>query len=174
MPPGQGRRMRRNVLPKLIGGLNTANAIHRWINFYPPFLGAGIRVRHIGTDLKSFDVEMKLRWWNANYVGTQFGGSLFSMTDPFYMLMVMANLGSEYVVWDKAATIRYRKPGKGAVRAEFRLTDAQLDDIRDKLKTLPKYDAIFTVEVKDEQGIVIAEVEKILHVRKKETTEPTT
>src|SRR5579871_1630193 len=169
--PLQGRGMRRNVLPKLLGGLNTSNLIHRWINFYPPFLGAGIRVRHIAADMKAFDVEMKLRWWNANYVGTQFGGSLFSMTDPFYMLMVLANLGSDYVVWDKAATIRYRKPGKGTVRAEFRLTDAQLDDIRDKLKTLPKYDAIFNVEVKDEQGIVIADVEKILHVRKKERTQ---
>jgi Domain of unknown function (DUF4442) len=89
------------------------------------------------------------------------------MTDPFYMLMLMANLGSDYIVWDKAASIRYRKPGKGTVRAEFRLTDAQLDDIRDKLKTLPKYEPVFQVQVKDESGIVIAEVEKLLHVRKK-------
>ena len=162
--------MSRTVLPKLLGGLNTAKAIHRWINFYPPFLGAGIRVKRLAPDMKSIDVEMKLRWWNANYVGTQFGGSLFAMTDPFYMLMVMANLGRDYIVWDKAASIRYRKPGKGTVRAEFRLTDAQLDEIRDRLKTLPKYDAVLRVEVKDEQGTVIAEVEKVLHVRKKETT----
>jgi len=82
--------------------------------------------------------------------------------------MLMANLGRDYIVWDKAATIRYRKPGRGTVRAEFRLNDAQLDDIRDKLKTLPKYEPVFTVEVKDEEGTVIAEVEKLLYVRRKE------
>jgi acyl-coenzyme A thioesterase PaaI-like protein len=118
--------------------------------------------------MKSVDVEMKLRWWNANYVGTHFGGSLFAMTDAFYMLMLMANLGSEYIVWDKAASIRYRKPGRGTVRAEFRLSDAALDDIREKLKTLPKYEPVFRVEVKDEQGNVIAEIEKLLHVRRKD------
>jgi acyl-coenzyme A thioesterase PaaI-like protein len=159
--------MSRNVLLKLLGG-SSAHTLHRWINFWPPFLGAGIRVQHIAPDMKSIDVEMRLRWWNANYVGTHFGGSLFAMTDAFYMLMLMANLGCDYVVWDKAATIRYRKPGKGTVRAEFRLTDAQLDDIGEKLKTLPKYEPVFKVEVKDEQGTVIAEVEKVLHVRKKD------
>jgi len=102
-------------------------------------------------------------------VGTQFGGSLFAMTDAFYMLMLMANLGRDYIVWDKAATIRYRKPGRGTVRAEFRLSDAQLDDIRDKLKTLPKYEPVFAVDIKDEQGTVIAEVEKLLHVRLKDS-----
>ncbi|HLZ43662.1 MAG TPA: DUF4442 domain-containing protein [Candidatus Sulfotelmatobacter sp.] len=159
--------MSQNVLLKILGGSRT-HALHRWINFWPPFLGAGIRVRRIAPDMKAIDVEMRLRWWNANYVGTHFGGSLFAMTDPFYMLMVMANLGRDYIVWDKAASIRYRKPGKGTVRAEFRLTDAQLDDIREKLKTLPKYEPVFKVEVKDEQGSVIAEVKKVLHVRKKD------
>ena len=159
--------MTRNILLKLLGG-SEAHALRRGVNLWPPFLGMGIRVRRIAPDMKSIDVEMKLRWWNANYVGTQFGGSLFTMTDAFYMLMLIANLGRDYIVWDKAATIRYRKPGNGTVRAEFRLTDAQLDDIRDKLKTLPKYEPVFTVEVKDEQGTVIAEVEKLLHVRRVE------
>src|ERR1700681_1061798 len=118
--------------------------------------------------MKAVDVEMKLRFWNANYVGTHFGGSLFAMTDPFYMLMLMANLGRDYVVWDKAAKIRYRKPGRGTVRAEFRLSDSQIDDIREKLKTLPKYEPVLSVEVKDDTGVVIAEVVKVLHVRKKQ------
>jgi uncharacterized protein YxjI len=85
------------------------------------------------------------------------------------MLMVMANLGVDYIVWDKASNIRYRKPGKGTVRAEFRLTDAQLEDIREKLKTLPKYEPTFRVEVKDESNEVVAIVEKLLHVRKRES-----
>src|SRR6201997_4429785 len=160
--------MTRNVLLKLLGGSRRSHALRRSVNLWPPFLGAGIRVKHIAADMKSIDVEMKLRWWNANYVGTHFGGSLFAMTDAFYMLMLMANLGLDYIVWDKAASIRYRKPGKGTVRAEFRLTDAQLDEIRERLNTLPKYEPVFSVEVKDEQGTVIAEVEKLLHVRKKQ------
>jgi acyl-coenzyme A thioesterase PaaI-like protein len=126
----------------------------------------GIRIQRIAPDMKAVDVEMKLRFWNANYVGTLFGGSLFAMTDPFYMLMLMANLGRDYIVWDKAATIRYRKPGKGTVRAEFRLSDGQIDEIRERLKTMPKYEPVFTVEVKDEAGVVIAEVEKVVHVRR--------
>ena len=164
--------MSRSILLKFLGGAKSSHALRRWVNLWPPFLGAGIRVKRIAPDMKSVDVEMKLRWWNANYVGRHFGGSLFAMTDAFYMLMVMANLGSEYIVWDKAASIRYRKPDRGTVRAEFRLTDSQLDDIREKLTTLPKYEPTFKVDVKDEQGTVIAEVEKLLYIRKKhfETT----
>jgi hypothetical protein len=158
----------RSVLLQLLGGRKSSHALRRWVNLWPPFLGMGIRVRHIAPDVKVVDVEMKLSFWNANYVGTHFGGSLFAMTDPFYMLMLMANLGRDYVVWDKAATIRYRKPGRGTVRAEFRLSDSQIDDVREKLKTLPKYEPVFFVEVKDAAGVVIAEVEKMLHVRKKE------
>jgi len=164
--------MSRNVLLKILGGAKNPAHLRRWINFWPPFLGAGIRIRYISPDTKAVDVEMKLRFWNANYVGTHFGGSLFAMADPFYMLMLMANLGRDYIVWDKAASIRYRKPGKGMVRAEFRLSDAQLDDIREKLKTLPKYEPTFQVEVKDESGEVVAVVEKLLHVRRKQTDTP--
>jgi hypothetical protein len=159
--------MTRSVLLQLLGGTRKSHALRRWINLWPPFLGAGIRITHIASDMKAVDVEMKLRFWNANYVGTHFGGSLFAMTDAFYMLMLMANLGRDYVVWDKTATIRYRKPGRGTVRVEFRLFDNQIDDIREQLKTLPKYEPAFSVEVKDEAGVVIAEVEKLLHVRKK-------
>ena len=156
-----------SVLLQLLGGTKSSRALRRWINLWPPFLGAGIRVLRISPDMKAVDVKMKLRFWNANYVGTHFGGSLFAMTDAFYMLMLMANLGRDYIVWDKAATIRYRKPGRGTVRAEFRLSESQIEDVREKLKTLPKYEPVFVIEVKDEAGVVIAEVEKVLHVRKK-------
>ncbi len=160
--------MNRSVLLQLLGGSKESRALSRRINLYPPFLGAGIRIVHVAPDMKAIDVEMKLRWWNANYVGTHFGGSLFAMTDPFYMLMLMHHLGRDYIVWDKSATIRYRKPGRGTVRAEFRLNDSQIDDVRERLKTLPKYEPVFTVEVIDEQRVVIAEVERLVHVRKKE------
>ena len=159
--------MSRKVLQQLLGGKQEPSHLRRLVNLWPPFLGAGIRINRIAPDMRAIDVEMKLRFWNANYVGTHFGGSLFAMTDPFFMLMLIANLGPDYIVWDKAATIRYKKPGKGRVRAEFRLAASQIDDIREKLRTLPKYEPLFTVEVKSEDGMVIAAVEKVLHVKRK-------
>ncbi len=137
----------------------------RSINIWPPFFGAGIRVKWRSN--RAVDVEMKLRFWNRNYVGTHYGGSLYSMADPFYMLMLMENLGRDYIVWDKAASIRFRKPGKGRVKAQFRLTDAQLDDIRERLKLQEKYEPTFIVEVKDDAGEVVAEVQKLLHIRRR-------
>jgi hypothetical protein len=138
------------------------------INWYPPLLGAGIRVKRMSEDMREVDVEMKLRWWNRNYVGTQFGGSLYSMTDAFYMLMLLENLGREYIVWDKAATIRFRKPGKGTVRAQFRLTQEKLDELRAQLATEEKIEPTFTVLVRDLQGEVIAEVDKLIYIRRKQ------
>jgi len=158
-----------NVLLQILGGYQKTHKLRRWINLWPPFLGAGIRVIRIAPDMKAIDVEMKLRWWNANYVGTHFGGSLFAITDAFYMLMLIAHLGDEYIVWDKAASIRYKKPGRGTVRAEFRLTDAQIADIRDKLKTQLKYEPVFPVNVVDEAGVVICEVERLLYIRRKDS-----
>jgi hypothetical protein len=158
-----------NVLLQILSGYKKTHALRRWINLWPPFLGAGIRITRIAPDMKAIDVEMKLRWWNANYVGTHFGGSLFSMTDAFYMLMLMADLGDGYIVWDKAASIRYKKPGRGTVRAEFRLTDAQITDIRDTLKTQPKLEIVFPVNVVDEGGVVICEVERLLYIRRKDS-----
>ena len=141
----------------------------RWLmNLWLPFLGAGIRVTRLEDDWKAIDVEMKLRFWNSNFVGTHYGGSLYSMTDPFYMLMLIENLGRNYIVWDKSATIRFRKPGKGRVRATFRLSDETIADVRRQLETEDKVQPTFKVEVRDEANIVIAEVEKVLHVRKKE------
>lgn len=137
------------------------------MNIWPPFLGAGIRVKRLQPDWKEIDVEMKLRRWNANYVGTHYGGSLYSMTDPFLMLMLLENLGRDYIVWDKSASIRFRRPGKGTVFANFRLSDEQVQEIREALISQQKIDRTFAVEIKDESGSVVAEVEKQLHVRRK-------
>jgi hypothetical protein len=138
------------------------------LNLYAPFLGAGIRVKRLAPGWKEVDVEMKLRWWNANYVGTHYGGSLYSMTDPFFMVMLIENLGQDYIVWDKSATIRFKRPGRGTVTASFRLSDQQIDEIKQALNAEKKTERVFTVEVKDESGTVIAEVEKLLHIRRKD------
>jgi len=123
--------------------------------------------KHIAPDMKAIDVEMRLRWWNANYVGTHFGGSLFAMTDAFYA-HADGQPGTGLHCVGQNASIRYRQPGKGTLRAEFRPCDRQIDDIREKLETLPRYEPVFTVEGKDEAGVVIAEVEEVLDARRKE------
>ena len=141
-----------------------------FLNIWPPFLGAGIRVRRLASDWTEIDVEMKLRWWNRNYVGTHYGGSLYSMADPFFMLMLIENLGKDYIVWDKSASIRFKKPGRGTVSASFRLSPEQVSEIKQALNSQEKIERAFTVEVKDESGSVIAVIEKLLHVRRKDPT----
>lgn len=140
-------------------------------NLYPPFRGAGIRIKKISADWDEVLVEMKSRWWNRNYVGTHYGGSLYSMCDPFYMIMLIEQLGKGYVVWDKAATIRFRKPGRGRMRVRFRLSSEQVDAVRQEADAKGKTDAEFTVDVLDEEGDVVATVEKVIQVRTKKQPE---
>lgn len=143
------------------------------LNFWPPLLGAGIRVTRLDSDWRAVDVEMKLRRWNRNYVGTHYGGSLYSMTDPFYMVMFIENLGRGYVVWDKSASIRFRRPGRGTVRAEFRLSGEQIEEIRRVLEKEERIEREFGVDVKDADGQVVAEVKKLLHFRRRTETRAT-
>lgn len=140
----------------------------RIINLWPPYLGAGIRVTRISDDLRSYEVRMKLGWYNRNYVGTHFGGSLYSMCDPFFMLILTEALGRGYVVWDKAATIRFRRPGRGTVYARFHIPDERIEEVRRAADEHGKTEPTFTVEVTNDAGEVIAAVEKLLYVRKKE------
>jgi acyl-coenzyme A thioesterase PaaI-like protein len=143
----------------------------RWrvklINLYPPFLGAGVRVK-ASADLRTFEVSMRLRWWNRNYVGTHFGGSLYAMCDPFFMLILYSALGKGFVVWDKAATIRFRRPGKGRVRAVFHLPEETIEAVQAAALADGKTEPTFTVDVRDEAGEVVATVEKLLYVRRKD------
>jgi len=141
-----------------------------FMNIWPPFLGAGIRVRRLSSDWTEIDVEMKLHGWNRNYVGTHYGGSLYSMADPFFMVMLIQNLGKDYIVWDKSASIRFKKPGRGTVSASFRLSQEQIREIKQALNTHEneKIERVFTVEVKDESGSVVAQIEKLLHIRRKD------
>ena len=137
------------------------------LNLYPPYLGAGVRVRHISADFREVRVKMGLNLFNRNYVGTQFGGSLYSMTDPFFMLMLMENLGREYIVWDKAANIEFVSPGKGPVYAEFRIDQHLLDEIRAQTAGGEKYLPRLHAEVRDGEGTLVARVQKTLYVRLK-------
>ena len=144
-----------------------ARALCWLMNLYPPYLGAGIKVRQISADFRQAQVSMGLTWYNRNYVRTQFGGSLYSMTDPFYMLLLMENLGRDYIVWDKAAHIEFISPGKGTVHAEFKLDDSMLKTIREHTANGEKYLPKYHVEVRDDQGTLVARVEKTLYIRRK-------
>ena len=145
-----------------------ASALRRGMNLWPPLLFAGIRIRHIGDDFRAVNVELRERFYNRNYVGCHFGGSLFAMTDPFWMMMVMRNLDRSYTVWDKSATIDFLRPGRGTVRAEFRLTEAALDDIRANTAVADaKYLKTFSVDILDRDAAVVARVTKTLHIRRK-------
>jgi len=137
----------------------------RFVNLYPPFLGAGIWTRQL--DEHTVYVEMKLTFLNRNIVGTHFGGSLYAMCDPWFMLILMRTLGTDYIVWDKAASIQFLRPGRGTVTATFHIPQERVDEIRQAADSGEKIEPTFTVDVLDEKGEAVAHVEKLLYVRKK-------
>ena len=137
----------------------------RLINFYPPLLGAGIRSRTV--DELTIFVEMKLTALNRNIVGVHFGGSLYAMCDPWFMLIMMRALGPNYLVWDKAASIKFVSPGRGTVKTVFQITRERVNEIRAAADRGEKIEPTFSVDVLGERGQVIAHVEKLLYVRKK-------
>ncbi len=135
------------------------------VNFYPPFLGAGIRSRPI--DEYTVRVEMKMTALNRNIVGSHFGGSLYAMCDPWFMLILMRTLGEDYIVWDKAAGIQFLLPGRGTVTATFHIPPERIAEIRLAADNGQKIEPTFAVDVLDAQGQAVAHVEKLLYVRKK-------
>ncbi|MBB4964029.1 DUF4442 domain-containing protein [Saccharothrix violaceirubra] len=144
-----------------------ASTLRRGMNLWPPFLFSGIRVVEISDDYRYARVRMRLRPWNRNFVGTHFGGSLFAMTDPFWMLLVLHNLGRDYVVWDRAGEIEFLRPGRGTVAAEFRLTDEHVDEIRARTGDGDKALLWFPVDVVTPDGQVVARVRKQVYARRK-------
>lgn len=151
----------------------SASTLRRVLNVWPPFLFAGIRVRAVSGDYRHARVELRQRWYNRNFVGTHFGGSLFAMTDPFWMIMTMQALGDGYIVWDKAATIEFVKPGRGTVAAEFRLDDAVLEGIRAATAGGDKHLHWFETPVSDADGDIVALVRKQVYVRRKKPRDET-
>ncbi|MBA6289687.1 MULTISPECIES: DUF4442 domain-containing protein [unclassified Colwellia] len=137
------------------------------LNIWPPFLFTGIRVVDVSEDFRQAKVRLKLNMFNQNAVGVHFGGSLYAMTDPFCMLLVMARLGKDYIVWDKSADIDYIKPGKGTVTAEFFITDALIADILTQTAQGEKYLPEIPVYVKDAQGEIVAKLNRKLYIRRK-------
>ena len=137
------------------------------MNLWPPFLFSGIRVLDIGEDWRSARIVLRKHWYNGNYVGTHFGGSLFAMTDPYWMILVLECLGRDYIVWDKAAEIEFVAPGRSDVFADFLVEESALDEIRAATANGEKVLRWFAVDVKNAAGEIIARVRKQLYVRRK-------
>lgn len=139
----------------------------RWgFNLFPAYRGTGGRVTYIADDWHEIRVKLPLNWRTRNYVGTIYGGSIYGAIDPIYMLMLIRILGDGYVVWDKAANVRFRKPGKGTLFADFLLTPNEISEIKDLAVNSRSIDRIYNVELKDRKGIVHAEIEKTLYISK--------
>lgn len=151
-----------------------AHWLRRGINLWPPFLAAGIRLEFLSEDFRHARVAMPLRWHNRNYVRTHFGGSLFSMTDPFYMIMLMKVLGRDYHVWDRAANIEFVAPGRGTVHADFALSEERIAEIRERTALGDKFLPEFEVNVTDDAGTVVARVRRQIYVRLKPQARPET
>lgn len=154
----------------------STRAVVPLMNLYPPFLGAGIRVRILsggtGGEPLAIESSMRLSPSNRNFVGTHFGGSLYAMCDPFFVLIVLDALGPDFVVWDKAASIRFVKPGRGKVTATFRITPEQIADVKASARRDGKVEPVFETTVRSASGEVVAEVVKTLYVRHKHAKKP--
>ena len=136
-------------------------------NFFPAYRGTGGRITYIARDWREIRIRVPLSLRTRNYVGTIFGGSMYGAVDPIYMVMLIRVLGPGYVVWDKSASIRFRRPGRTTLYARFELDEAELDAIRAALETAPAVDRTYRIELADAAGAVHAEVEKVIHVRRR-------
>ncbi len=146
----------------------SAKGMRQLINIYGPYFGAGVKATYIDKDFRQARVSLPLRWYNKNYVGVHFGGSLYSMIDPFYMLLLMNNLGKDYIVWDQSAEIEFIKPGTGTVSATFIITDEMLKEIKDKTANGDKFLPTYPVVITDEEGEIVAKANKTLYIRQKQ------
>ena len=142
-------------------------AFRRLLNLWPPFLFNSIRVQAVSEDWSEARVVLRLRPWNRNYVRTQFGGNLFSMTDPFWMLLVMHQLGNDYLVWDKAGAIDFVAPGREDVYAHFKLEPAVVDKLRAAAANGAKVLHWFETDITTASGELVAKVRKQIYVRLK-------
>ncbi len=136
-------------------------------NFFPAYRGTGGRIVYIADDFSEVRVKLPLNWRTRNYVGTIYGGSIYASIDPIYMLMLIHILGPEYIVWDKAAKIRFRKPGKDTLYVDFKLSQQEIDEIKLLAEDAKSVDRIYDLELKDKNGVVHAQIEKTLYIAKK-------
>lgn len=143
------------------------NSFRHFMNCWPPLVAMRVHIERISPDWHELDVRMKLSLRNKNYVGTHFGGGLYAMVDPFYMLLLTNILGRGYVVWDKAATIEFIAPGQTTVFAKFRYSAAQIEEVLKATENGDKFEPTYEVLIQTAGGETVARVSKTLYIRKK-------
>src|SRR5690625_295247 len=146
---------------------STPGRLRLLLNVWPPFLFSGIRVRHVSTDFRHVRVRMGKHLLTSNYFGTQFGGTMFAMTDPFWAVLVARHLGPGYTVWARQAQIEFLAPGRSAVTAEFTLEQEVLDELRTAAESGQKVLRWFATDIVDRRGAVVARVRKQVYVRRR-------
>lgn len=143
-------------------------AVIRWgFNLFPAYRGTGGRITYIASDWREARIKLPLNWRTRNYVGTIFGGSMYGAVDPLYMVMLIRILGPGYVVWDKAAAIRFKKPGTGTLYATFRLGEEEIEAIKALAAAVSSVERVYHVDLVDAAGAVHASIEKTLYIRRK-------
>jgi len=147
------------------------NSRRHVFNFFPAFRGTGGRVGFVSPDFRELRVVLPLNWRTRNYVGTIFGGSLYAAVDPFYMIMLIEILGPDFVVWDKAASIRFRRPGRSTLHARFVVPPEETDAIRKALESAPSVERVYAVDLVDAAGVPHATVEKTIYIRRRKEPE---
>jgi acyl-coenzyme A thioesterase PaaI-like protein len=147
---------------------NFSSRMKRWLfNFFPAFRSTGAWVTYISSDFREIHVRMSLNWRTRNYVGTLFGGALYSAIDGIPMVMLINLLGKEYIVWDKSAQIRFLKPGRDTVTAVICISEEETTEIQQAVDTEGKIERSHTIEWKNRHGDVIAVVDQLIHIRAK-------
>ena len=142
--------------------------LHRTVfNFFPAFWSTGAKVTYLAADYKEVHLKLPLSWRTRNYVGTIFGGSMFASTDVLYFLLVLKNIGNDHIIWDKASSIRFKKPGKGILYAKAVISDEEIETIKKELQNTDKIVRDYHLDLIDEAGDVCASIEKTIHIRNK-------
>jgi acyl-coenzyme A thioesterase PaaI-like protein len=136
-------------------------------NFFPCYRRTGARLTYIAHDFAEVRVKLPLNWRTRGYWGTTFGGSMYAAIDPVLLVMLARRLGPGYQVWDKAATIEFKKPGRSALYARFRIEEAEIDELRRLLAAEPKVERTFRIDLADAAGTVHAAFTKTLHLRRR-------
>ena len=113
-------------------------------------------------------MRLPLNWRTRNIVGTIFGGSLYGAVDPIYMIQLMRGLGAGFVVWDKAATIRFKQPGRETLHATFRMPQAEVEAVRAEASANGRAERTYTVDLVDAAGEVCASCDKVISIRRRD------
>jgi hypothetical protein len=136
-------------------------------NMSPMYKRSCGKIIFASEDLHVVNIKIPLSYKNKNYVGSIFGGSLFSATDPIYMIQLMQILGKDFVVWDKKTNIKFKRPAYEHAFATFEFTTSEINEIRQKVEAENEVDYTKILHITDKNGIIFAELDKTLYISTK-------